>query len=88
MSDLLMFYGTECIHCHEMNPLVEKLEKELKVKVEKFEIWHNSKNKKLYDTCNTEIHCTGVPYFFDKKSKQGICGAVDYPILKKWAQWK
>ena len=27
-SDLLMFYGTECEHCHEMEPFLEKLEKE------------------------------------------------------------
>ena len=24
---LLMFYGTECVHCHEMFPDIDKLEK-------------------------------------------------------------
>ena len=25
---LVMFFGIECEHCHDMDPLVEKLEKE------------------------------------------------------------
>lgn len=86
MGDLIMFYGTECIHCHEMMPLVEKLEKEEKVKVEKLEIWHDSKNKKIYDSCNAGgIKCTGVPYFYNKKTKKSICGSTAYSELKKWA---
>ena len=86
MADLIMFYGTECIHCHEMVPLVEKLENEEKVKVDKLEIWHNSKNKSLYDKQNSELHCTGVPYFYNKKTKRGICGATSFENLKKWTK--
>lgn len=88
MGDLLMFYGTECVHCHEMDPLVEKLEKELKVKVDRLEVWHDSKNKKIYNASNNIIRCTGVPFFYNKKSKKGICGAVDYSVLKDWAKGK
>lgn len=83
-----MFYGTECSHCHEMIPLVEKLEKELKVKVDQLEIWHNSKNKAIFDKSNTIVKCTGVPFFYNKKSKKGICGATSYDKLKSWAQGK
>lgn len=82
---LLDFYGTECPHCHDMDPLVEKLEKELKVKVEKLEVWHNAKNAALLEKCDTE-GCGGVPFFYNEKNKKSICGAVDYAILKKWAQ--
>jgi len=88
MEKLQLFYGTECIHCHEMFPLVDKLEKEEKVKVEKIEIWHNSKNKQIYDKCNTGIRCTGVPFFFNSNSKKGVCGTMSYADLKKWAKGK
>ena len=85
MGDLLMFFGTECKHCHEMMPLVEQLEKELKVKVEKLEVWHDSKNRAIFDKSNNIIRCTGVPFFYNKKTKKGICGATSYEELKKWA---
>ena len=81
---LLMFFGTECTHCHDMDPLVKKLEKELKIKVEKLETWHNSKNAALLEKCDT-VGCGGVPFFYNEKTKKSICGAVDYATLKKWA---
>jgi len=34
-SDLLEFYGTECHFCIEMKPVIEKLEKELKLKMKR-----------------------------------------------------
>ena len=88
MGELVMFYGEECVHCHEMFPLVDKLEKELGIKVKKLEVWHNSKSREVYDKVNTKVKCTGVPYFYNEKSKEGICGAVSYAVLKKWALGK
>ena len=85
MATILMFYGTECVHCHEMDPIVAKLEGE-GTKVEKLEIWHNAKNKERYDKSNKAIKCTGVPYFYNEKTKKGICGATSYEELKKLAQ--
>jgi len=44
MKRIIMFYGAECPHCHAMMPLVERLEKEEKVKVDRREVWHNERN--------------------------------------------
>ena len=41
---LIQFYGEECPHCAVMKPLVEKLERELGIKIEKYEVWHNQAN--------------------------------------------
>ena len=41
MSELIMFHGRECPHCHVMMPLVDRLEQEEGIKLEKKEIWHN-----------------------------------------------
>jgi len=86
MTKLLMFFGEECIHCHEMFPLVDKLQEEEKVSVEKIEMWHNSKGKKHYDEVNVEMKCTGVPFFYNEKTKKSICGATSYENLKAWAK--
>ncbi|MBI2144712.1 thioredoxin family protein [Candidatus Woesearchaeota archaeon] len=81
---LLMFTGTECTHCHEMDPLVERLEKEQKVKVEKLEVWHNAENMALLQGID-QGQCGGIPFFFNEKSGRKICGNVKYEKLREWA---
>ena len=82
-----MFYGTECIHCHEMVPLVEKLEKEERVKITRIETWHNSSNKKKFEDTD-KGKCGGVPFFYNEKTKKTLCGSTDYQTFKKWALGK
>jgi thiol-disulfide isomerase/thioredoxin len=79
-----MFTGAECPHCHEMDPLIERLEQEEKLKIEKLEVWHSSKNKKLQEQYD-KGKCNGVPFFFNKKTNKSICGSTSYNNLKKWA---
>lgn len=81
---LLEFYGETCPHCVTMKPLVEKLEAELGVKVEKFEVWNNEDNAKKMEEYDTGL-CGGVPFFFNTESKKFICGSSDYTALKAWA---
>lgn len=87
MGDLIEFYGTECPHCNTMKPLVAKVEKELKVKVDKLEVWHNAKNAQMMQQYD-KGRCGGVPFFFNKKTGKYICGSVPYEKLKSWAQGK
>ncbi|MDA2936452.1 thioredoxin family protein [Patescibacteria group bacterium AH-259-L05] len=85
MSDeLLDFYGTECVHCREMDPLVEQLEKEEGVTVKKVEVWHNSKNAELMHQYD-KGYCGGVPFFYNTKTGKWICGSTSYEKLKVWA---
>ncbi len=86
-SDLLMFTGTECTHCHEMKPFVEQLEKEAGVAVTSIEVWHNAANmKKLQELDGGK--CGGIPFFYNKKTGAWICGSASYDDLKKWALGK
>lgn len=84
-SYLIEFYGTECKHCNEMKPLIQKLEQELGIELTKLEIWHNEKNKQLFEELDNG-RCGGVPFFFNKKSSKFICGSASYDALKAWAQ--
>ncbi len=83
-SHLLFFYGTECVHCHEMNPLIDRLSKEEGVVVEKLECWHNDENAKLLEKYDNGL-CGGVPFMFNTKTGKFICGNCEYDKLKKWA---
>ncbi len=81
---LLQFYGTECVHCHTMNPHVEKLESELRTTVHKLEVWHDEENAKLLASLDHGI-CGGIPFFFNEKTGKWICGTASYEKLKQWA---
>ena len=84
MSHLLEFYGIECPHCERMHELIEKLEKEEGVTVEKIEVWHNEENEKRLLEIDKDM-CGGVPFFYNTKTKEFICGEEEYSKLKEWA---
>ena len=82
---LLEFYGTECPHCVRMHPLVERLEKEEGVSVQKYETWHNEENAKKMPEYDRGL-CGGVPFFYNTDTKKFICGETSYEELLKWAR--
>ncbi len=84
MGDLLEFYGRECGPCKKMAVLVKQLENESGVKVDKLEVWHDAKNQEMMMRY-AEGRCMSVPFFFNKKTEEYICGEADYERLKKWA---
>ncbi len=81
---LIEFYGQECIHCMKMAPLIEKLEKETGLKLDRYETWHNEENAKKMEEYDKGV-CGGVPFFINTETKETICGEVAYEELKKWA---
>jgi len=93
MKRITMFYGAECPHCQAMMPLVERLEREEGVKVERLEVWHNEKNADLMRKHEAAIveasgGTFGTPAFVQEKGKRALCGEVPYGELKKWAMGK
>ncbi len=86
-DNLIEFTGTECVHCHEMEPLLKQLEKETGLKVKKIEVWHNEANARMMQQFD-KGYCGGVPFFFNKKTGKWICGATNYENFKKWATGK
>lgn len=82
---LLEFYGETCPHCIAMKPHVEKMEKELGVEVEKYEVWNNEENAEKMKEYDTGL-CGGVPFFYNTDSKQFICGSIGYDKLVAWAK--
>ena len=90
MNTLIMFHGQECPHCQRMFPLVDQLEQETGLTVERLEVWHNDKNADLMRSKKDVItpHCGGqlrVPTFLNSETSEVICGEVEYNKLKSWA---
>lgn len=93
MTDkLIEFYGTECAHCKDMEPIIEKLQKEKGIKIARLEVWHNSDNAKFMKEVDKDKEgnefCGGVPFFYNEKTGKKICGNTSFEKLKAWAEGK
>lgn len=86
---LIMFSGRECVHCKEMYPIVDQLEKEQNVKVTRLEVWHDSENAKLLTEYDNDGQgnkiCGGIPFFVNEKTNKKLCGNSKIEKLKEWA---
>jgi thiol-disulfide isomerase/thioredoxin len=85
-----MFHGRECPHCRKMHPIVDKLEEETGVHVDRLEVWHEEKNADLMRSKRDIIapKCGGqlrVPTFLNKETNDVVCGEVELDELKEWA---
>ncbi|OIO65947.1 hypothetical protein AUJ68_01580 [Candidatus Woesearchaeota archaeon CG1_02_57_44] len=81
---LIQFSGRECVHCKEMDPIVEQLQKDTGLRITHLECWHDEKNLALFEKYD-QGRCQGVPFFYNEKTTKWICGNCDYDALKKWA---
>mmetsp|Transcript_5279 Transcript_5279/g.10543 ORF Transcript_5279/g.10543 Transcript_5279/m.10543 type:complete len:332 (-) Transcript_5279:69-1064(-) len=87
-TDLLMFTGDNCDHCDQMEPYLKRLEKELGVRVHRFNVWREQVNFKLFEKLDEGQKCGGLPYFYNTKTKQCVCGATTFGNLRAWAKGK
>jgi len=90
MPTLIMFHGRECPHCRAMMPLIDRLEAEEGIALEKHEVWHDEKNADLMRSYRSILdpRCEGqlrVPAFINAETQEAMCGEVDYGTLKAWA---
>lgn len=79
---LLMFYEEKCDPCVVMEPVVDRLEKEFNVRVDRLEAWHNKRNKELLEEY---AGLAILPFFYNEATGKKISGETDYETLKNWA---
>ncbi len=82
---LLEFYGDTCPHCVEMKPMIEKIESDLGITIEKLEVWNNAENAKRLEAIDDGL-CGGVPFFYNTETKAFICGSSDEVTVTAWAK--
>ena len=81
---LINFYGQECPHCEAMESVIQKLEHDTGLKVERKEVWHDDANMKTLEGYDKGV-CGGVPYFYNTDSGKSICGEATIEELKELA---
>ncbi|MEK7131976.1 MAG: thioredoxin domain-containing protein [Patescibacteria group bacterium] len=77
------YFGDTCPHCVKMHPIVTKLEQELGLTVEKYEVWNNEENAKKLAIVDQGL-CGGVPFFYNTDTKKFICGGRGEDDLRAW----
>jgi hypothetical protein len=69
-SDIILFYGTECPHCQELEKFLLENNMAEKVGYDSLEVWHNSKNRDLLvakaTECNLKQEEIGVPLLYSE----------------------
>lgn len=81
---VLEFISDGSDYCIQMEPVVQRLEKDLGIKVRKINISKRQDFVKLYD-CVGGNECGTVPFFYNRRTAQAICGPTPYQNLKKLA---
>lgn len=81
------YYGLECPICEAMRTQLDKLEAELGVGIDRFEVWHNPDNMAKVEQFEKEkgIEIKGIPFFYNKQTGGILFGSVPYKKLKAWA---
>ena len=93
MREILFFHGQDCPHCAVMRPIVDRVEKKIKCRITRLEVWYNEKNaekmrkyaKIIQEASGGEF---GVPAFVDVKNNEALCGEQDEEDLQKWLMKK
>lgn len=76
------FWGDGCPHCKLVAEFMETWEGKDKIKINKLEVWNNTKNASLMNerarVCNIKRTEMGVPFMI---TPDGKCLAGDQPII-------
>mmetsp|Transcript_40715 Transcript_40715/g.66049 ORF Transcript_40715/g.66049 Transcript_40715/m.66049 type:complete len:151 (+) Transcript_40715:69-521(+) len=83
-KDLMEFYGIGCDHCDDMKPKIHEVERELGRSFARYEVWYNQKNLQILQKLDQGF-CGGIPFFYNRKTRDYICGATTTENLRNWA---
>jgi hypothetical protein len=84
---LLEFVVDEEDSCQQMEPVVRRLEEEFDTKVFRISINRRSEFYTLLESIGFN-ECGNVPFFYNRRTAQAICGPTGYKNLATWARGK
>lgn len=89
---LIEFYGVMCEQCDEMIKPMKRLEKKLKTRILKYEVWNDPGAYKLMQFLDKNpagrSQCGGLPFFYNRRTGCVVCGATTEANLEDWATGK
>eukprot|EP00903_Cladosiphon_okamuranus_P013092 g12212.t1 len=82
---LLEFHGAKCDHCEAMLPLFDRLFQETRLVVKRHLVWEDTANFRLMSVYDMKSQCKGLPFFYNRRTGQTICGATTWSNFRNWA---
>ncbi|PHJ25292.1 transmembrane protein [Cystoisospora suis] len=83
---LLAFVGEGCDYCKKMERIEKLIEAFLPgTQIHRLEVWHNPLNYQLLQELDQGGKCGGLPFYFNMRTLQWICGATTKTNLYLWA---
>lgn len=81
-SYLIEFHSDNCDHCDQMEPVLKRLEDDLGTKIRRINIF---RRREFYGLMESMGHneCGGLPFYYNRRTGQAICGATSYTNLKR-----
>jgi hypothetical protein len=55
------------------------------VKFKRYMVWAKTKEYELFRMLDMEYECAGLPLFYNRRTREIICGATTYDNFYKWA---
>lgn len=68
----------------QMTPVVERLEDDFNMKVRRLNINRKSEYLSIFEACGGN-ECGNVPFYYNRRTAQAICGATPYSNLRSLA---
>ncbi|KAJ8602342.1 hypothetical protein CTAYLR_004223 [Chrysophaeum taylorii] len=73
----------------KMKPIVKQLEKKLKTRFVRLDIWNDPGAYQVFmlldKAPNGKTICGGLPFYYNRKTGEIVCGATTYENLENWA---
>ena len=81
-SYLLSFHSDGNDLCSQMEPVVRRLEEDLSTKVRRINIFARKEFVTLLESVGHD-ECGQVPFYYNRRTGQAVCGATSYLNLKR-----
>jgi hypothetical protein len=81
---LIEFHSDNNDHSNQMEPVLQRLEEDLQTKVRRVNI---NRRREFYGLMEAMGHdeCGSLPFYYNRRTAQAVCGATSYLNLKRWA---
>jgi hypothetical protein len=80
---LLEFHSDNCDNCDQMEPVLKRLEDDLDTKIRRINIFRRREFMGLLEAIGFD-ECGGLPFYYNRRTGQAVCGATSYPNLRRW----
>jgi hypothetical protein len=82
-SYLISFESDDYDHCKQMQPVLKRLEEDLGTAIRRINIMRKREFMGLLEAVGHN-DCGTLPFYYNRRTGQAICGATSYSNLRKW----